>query len=247
MLPPPEPLAQTQQAIHDALWMPQTPPGLDPQVGLDRRFSVYRNNVQHGLSRALAQRFGVVERLVGAVFFAAMARVFAAQSPPRSPVLIGWGGDFPTFLAGFAPVAHLPFLPDVARLDWARGLVGHAADTLPADAAPLGRADVGRLVLRLAPTLALVECQTPAVTIWRAHHGTALPTPLPQGPEYAAILRARGFEVQLHPLDASQYRALSALAQGVPLAQATADSDPTAILALLLRHGLITSYEDLPA
>ena len=55
------------------------PPGLTAsapdEVAL--RFAVYRNNVAVGLSDALAARFPVICRLVGADFFAAMARLHA--------------------------------------------------------------------------------------------------------------------------------------------------------------------------
>ena len=105
--------AGIEAGLHAALWSPQTPEGLNCSTP-DRRFAVYRNNVQHGLSVALATRFPVIERLVGADFFAATARVFAAQHPPETPVLQDWGEAFPTFLAGFEPAAELPYLADVA-------------------------------------------------------------------------------------------------------------------------------------
>src|SRR3546814_8116855 len=52
-----------------------------------RRFAVYRNNVFVGLTDALRAGFPCIVRLVGDDFFAAMARVFAAATPPSSPVL----------------------------------------------------------------------------------------------------------------------------------------------------------------
>ena len=114
----PETHAATEAAFHAALWQVAPPPGLaapDPSE-IARRFAVYRNNVQHGLTRALAARFPVVEQLVGAEFFAAMARVFIAGAPPSHPVLLHWGEAFPAFLESFPPVGHLPWLADVARL-----------------------------------------------------------------------------------------------------------------------------------
>ena len=47
------------------------PPGVtarDPAEAA-RRFAVYRNNVAHSLGRALATRFPVIERLLGAECF----------------------------------------------------------------------------------------------------------------------------------------------------------------------------------
>ena len=111
-------------------------PGADPA----HRFSVYRNNVVSGLVRALESRFPVVERLVGEEFFRAMAQVFVAEDPPRSPVLFRYGTTFPDFVARFEPASAVPFLADVARLELARGRAYHAADVRPLaleDFAPL--------------------------------------------------------------------------------------------------------------
>ena len=112
------------------------PPGmtaLDP-AEVERRFAVYRNNVAHSLSRALASRYPVIERLVGEDFFRPLAAAFIAAHPPASPMLFQWGGEFPGFLAGFPPLRDLPYLADVAELEWLRGQAYHAADAQPADA-----------------------------------------------------------------------------------------------------------------
>lgn len=99
------------------------PPGVtarDPAEA-PRRFVVYRNNVIHSLSVALSRRFPVIERLVGAECFAGLARLFIESHPPESPVLLQWGGAFPGFLADCPPLAGLPYLADVARLELLRG------------------------------------------------------------------------------------------------------------------------------
>lgn len=231
--------------MHAALWSPVTPEGLGEAVGLEQRFAVYRNNVQHGLARALAQRFPVVERLVGAEFFAAMARVFAAAHPPATPVLLDWGEGFADFLAGFAPVRHLAYLPDVARLEWVRGLAYHAADVAPADPARLGQIAPERLRLVLAPSVQAFAARHPAVSLWRLNQPGAQPFALPKGPEYALIARTPGFAVVVEPLDAARHAVLQALLAGAPLAEA-ASADPTPLLALLIRHQLFAEIGEMP-
>src|SRR5712671_658781 len=106
-----------------------------------RRFAVYRNNVVAGLVKALKSRFAVVEKIVGEEFFAAMARVFMKEQPPRSPLLATYGDEFPTFIAAFEPVRELPYLADVARLETARTRAYHAADAAPASADDLAMLD----------------------------------------------------------------------------------------------------------
>jgi len=87
----------------------------------DRRFAVHRNNVVVGLINALAERFPVVSRLVGDEFFRAMARLYATMRPPASPLMMLYGETFPEFIDAFAPAAALPYLGDIARLEYARG------------------------------------------------------------------------------------------------------------------------------
>lgn len=235
---------RTEAGIAAALWAPVTPEGLGPSPSLDRRFAIYRNNVQHGLSRALAARFPVVERLVGAEFFAAAARVFAARHPPGSPVLLDWGAAFPAFLAAFPPARSLPYLPDVARLEWLRGLAYHAPDATPADPAALGRADPERLILRLAPSVRAFAAATPAVSLWHRNQPGAAPAPLPPGPEQALIARTPGFAVIVEPLTPASHALLSALLDGQRLAEA--GTDPTPLLTLLIRHQLIADIGETP-
>jgi hypothetical protein len=242
---PPETHAATQATFHAALWQADPPPGLAaPEGEAARRFAVYRNNVQHGLTRALAARFPVVEQLVGAEFFTAMARVFIAGAPPAHPVLLSWGEAFPGFLEGFPPVAHLPWLADVARLELTRGRVYHAADAEPVIPDQLAVADPERLRLALHPSVALFASPYPALRIWQAHQPGAVPgAPIGTGPDHALIARRPDFAVIVERLEPDTHGVLAALAAGLPLGRAAAETDPTAALTLLLRHGLITAIE----
>ena len=230
-----------QTAFHAGLWQPEAPEGFDA-----RRFAVYRNNVQQGLSKALAARFPVVERLVGAPFFAAMARVFAAQHPPKGPVLAEWGEGFAAFLAGFPPVAKLPYLPDVARLEWLRGLAFNAADAPVADPAGLAQIAPERLILRLAPCVLAFDARFPAVSLWQANQPGAAARPLPPGPEFALVARTPDFALITEPLSPPMHRVLRALLAGQPFALAACEDDPTPLLVLLLRHGLIAQIGETP-
>jgi hypothetical protein len=236
--------AQTEAAFRAALWSQDVPAGLtapDP-TEVPRRFAVYRNNVSVGLNRALAACFPAVERLVGAEFMAAAGRVFAAAHPPRTAVLQDWGAEYPAWLAGFAPVAHLPWLADVARLEWLRGRAVHAADAAPADPAALAAVDPAALRLRLHPSVAGFASAHPAVAIWAAQQPGATAGPIPPGPSRALIARRPDFAILTEPLSEPEHATLVALLQGTALGTAAA-GDPTRLLTLLLTHGLIAAIE----
>ena len=63
-----------------------------------RRFNVYRNNFYASLIDVLAGRYPVVQRLVGEEFFRAMVKVYVEQEPPRSAMILAYGGGFADFL-----------------------------------------------------------------------------------------------------------------------------------------------------
>ncbi|MBX4932606.1 DNA-binding domain-containing protein [Rhizobium bangladeshense] len=136
------------------------------------RFAVYRNNVFVGLTKALAQRFPVTERLVGAEFFVAMARAYAQDHKPSSPLIMEYGDDFPDFITGFEPARSLAYLPDVARLEAAWTDAYHAADSAPLDLAALKAVAPEMLSnLRLVPhpSAHLIQSRFPVGSIWSAH------------------------------------------------------------------------------
>jgi hypothetical protein len=90
------------------------------------RLSVYRHHVFESLGTALAATFPTVQTLVGTDFFRGLARAFVGHALPAQPVLTEYGADFPAFIAGYEAARDLPYLADVARLDWALNLAVHA-------------------------------------------------------------------------------------------------------------------------
>lgn len=229
------------------------PPGVTATAPdeAERRFAVYRNNVAHSLTEALKARFPVVERLVGAEFFAAMAGVYWKDSPPPSPVLFQWGETFPDFLAAFPPLAGLPYLPDVARLELARGRAYHAADAAPAppEAVAAAAAGADRARLTLHPSVQRLVAPWAFVTIWQANQpGTATPGKIEAArAEAALVLRDRQDAVQVETLGPSDNAFLARLMAGHSLlaaAEAATAAEPRhdagPFLMRLIRHGAIT-------
>lgn len=140
------------------------------------RFAVYRNNVVHGLSRALAAGFPAVESIVGAEFFAAMAAIYVRVSPPASPVLLDYGAALPDFLTRFEPLAELPYLADVARLELAYTRSFHAADAAslqPHRLNDIAADRIGALRVALHPSVQILRSVYPVADIWAMNTGRA--------------------------------------------------------------------------
>ncbi|MBL8518493.1 MAG: putative DNA-binding domain-containing protein [Betaproteobacteria bacterium] len=189
------------------------------------RVAIYRNAVRANQRGALAAAFPVVEQLVGTAFFNEAADQCLARHPSTSGDLHDLGAALPGFLGEYSPAAALPYLGDLALLEWALDRAFHAADGTPITVAAL--ADVpadalDRLVLVPAPGCALIESPWPILALWRAHQpGGALPDDfsLDQGGETVAVYR-EGFECVAEALDPARAALLSVSLAGRPLASA---------------------------
>jgi len=129
-------------------------------IEADEALAVHRNTAFHGLINALRLSHPTVDALVGGDFFDQAARDFVQTAPPTSAWLAGYGDRFAGFLADYEFARDLPYLPDVARFDFAIEAVGGEAIGL--DGAML---DLGEAVLALDASLRLVELDYPAAAI----------------------------------------------------------------------------------
>jgi hypothetical protein len=241
----------------DALLKPFLPPpaGLVSPSGKlsPKRFAVYRNNVVSGLIDALRDGFPVAHRIVGTEFFNAMARVYVAQDPPHSPVLLDYGSGFADFVEEFEPCANLPYLSDVCRVERAWLEAYHAEEAFPIDPLQLGAippAQIPGLRLELHPSVRLIRSRFPALTIWKTNieSGTPIPVALDCGGEDILIARA-GADVQIRSLYRGGMDFVQALATRSTIlraAEIALSSDPEFSVSDALREligsGVVLNY-----
>ena len=214
-----------------------------------KRFNVYRNNVVAGLVAALEASFPIIRKLVGAEFFSAMAGEFVRRHPPSSPLIMFYGEDFPDFLSSFAPVQHLPYLPDVAKLELEMRISYHSADAVPVAPEAASRIPPDRLPeaqLEFAPALRLLRSIHPIHGIWLAN-AEGGPTPS-QRAEDVAVVREQ-FDPRVILLEKGGYEFIESLAAGHSLGEAHASAIVAnsgfgldRLLLLLLRSRAVTSF-----
>jgi hypothetical protein len=231
------------------------PEGLHAYNGSDptTRFAVHRNNVVSSLLDALADTFPVVQELVGVEFFRAMAAVFVRRSPPRSSILAHYGHEFPQFIAGFEPADAVPYLADMAALELARVRAYHAADADALAPQPLRHAlsdasRIGELRVAFHPSVSIVSSPFAVVSLWAAHQSPDDTAAIDiDHPEQAIVLRA-GLAVLVLRLPAGGAEFAQGLMRGESLTDAAGAAaltvpsfDLSAVLALLMGHGALTS------
>jgi hypothetical protein len=182
-----------------------------------------------------------------------MAHAFVLREPPFSPLLIHYGETFAAFIEEFDAAEPLPYLADVARLEYSRGRAYHAADVEPLPRAafaslPPGRIDVVRVILH--PSVDLVASRFPVLSIWEVNQATAVKPVTHWGPEAALI--ARPFlEVETRLIGAGTAKFLTALQGGSTIAEAVemataaaSDFNASDGLAVLIGAHLVVGLED---
>lgn len=229
------------------------------RVSAAARLGVYRNNVIGNLTRALRLSYPAVERLVGEDFFAGAAQRFLVAAPPRAADLNQYGDGFADFLAGFEPAASVPYLADVARLEWAVNRALHAPPAPPLAPEALRMVPAEReadLRFRPHPTLSLLALDYPAHAIWQAvlttdteERGAQFAAIDPRsGGETLAVLRSDG-ALDIEPLHEPAFKLAQALTSECPLGESlerVAPHDAAPFLAGFLARGYFAAFS-LPA
>ncbi len=220
-----EALATLQQHFGDALFDRRREAALAPLLGEGglARLALYRGNLAAGWERALGEACPVLRQLVGDEFFEGLARAYGKASPSQDPDLAGFGAGFAGFLADFAPSAAYPYLPDVARLEWAV----HRAHLAP-DAASLGTGELGRMApealdaarIALHPSASILHSRWAVAALWQAHQpgGPALPADV--GEPCSILVVRRGWRVEVVEVGAPEAAALGTLAAGASFGEA---------------------------
>jgi hypothetical protein len=219
-----------------------------------RRFAVHRNNVTAALVGALETRFPISLRIVGERFFRAMCADYVRAFPPRSPVLMAYGGELPAFVERFEPASAVPYLPDVMRLEIARSEACHAPDADAATAgelAALGPAGLARARVRAHPAARLVSSSHPVATIAAMHAPGAEPFPIEGSSGEDVVVARPRLAVTTTKLPPGGLAFLLALWRGGTVEEAIAggllsspEFDPASALAGLITTGAIQGFHD---
>jgi hypothetical protein len=257
-------LATQQQALLAALfaWPPQEAAlrlnayaggvGSAPQRGLQ----VYQANGHMLAQRALHATYPVLAQMLGDDSFADLARAFWHAHPPLRGDIAQWGCELADFLRQSEQLQNEPFLPDVARAEWALHRCATAPDREAdlASFALLITEDPQTLALQLAPGVTTLASQWPLASVLLAHLERS-----PSFDEVAADLQAQraqavviwraGLQPKLRQVLAGEPGLLQSLKAGMalePALDAAPDIDFSQWFALAVQTGLVLGARRIP-
>jgi hypothetical protein len=141
------------------------------RLGAQERINIYAEMYFARLVDVLKSDFPRVAALLGCERFHEVVSHYLARYPSTHPSLRYIGHCFPDFLKDCAETVDLPFLADVATLEWARGEVFDALDTEPLRVEHLQHLapdEWPALKLQVIPAFRILYSEWPVHTIWQA-------------------------------------------------------------------------------
>jgi hypothetical protein len=160
-------------ALHDADAVLRTERWLAGGASLiEQRLAIYRANVAASATKALVAAYPVARQVVGETFFDGLARSYQRLVPSTSGDLSDYGAAFSGFVSEFPHTQSLPYLPDLAQLEWAVHRAYGAQDAHswdPQRLAAIAPEQQSSICFDWAAGTAIVDSNFPIVRVWLIH------------------------------------------------------------------------------
>ena len=185
------------------------------------RLSVYAGGYVARTQQALAEAYEAVHHVLGERAFAELAQRYAARFSSHDYNLSFRGRHLSEFLTTDPLTVRLPFLPDLARLEWFISQAFHAFEQPPLDPASLSGFSLDgwdRVRVVFQPSVGVIASAWPIVDIWeaRTRPREEVDIDLINRPQRALVFR-QGLTVRCERVDEPQHRLLDGLLAGRPL------------------------------
>ncbi|MEN8669548.1 MAG: DNA-binding domain-containing protein [Ketobacter sp.] len=223
-------------------------------LSTEQALAVYRNNTEQTLLSVLQQSFSVCRMLVGERCFNQLALRYCRTHPSSSLDLNAYGELFPNFidqrLAPGEPLQVVPYLGDMARLEWLLQRAYHAANRTGFDFSRFARLTPEQqpdVRFTLAPDVAVVAVQWPVADIWTMHQSdadTLSPLLVEQALQHVLVERA-AYRPQPSIIDRQMYDLVRAIDSGRSFAGIVSlEPDSAQKLTDAIQRNWVTGFYD---
>lgn len=219
------------------------------------RLGVYKEGYDVRIREALAEVYEAVRFVLGEPRFAVMAAEYAKRYHSRDYNLSRVGRHLPEFLKQSEYANGLPFIPDLARLEWLIADAFHSFHETPLVPADLAGISEERLLgARIIFQSGVAVCRSswPVLDIWNARKTSRdkVDVNLVDRPQSLLVCRT-GLQVRCELLESWQFEFLSSLLQGDTMDAASEKitsppddfSQVAALFSKLMAEGLLVRCE----
>jgi hypothetical protein len=251
-------LAQLEELFWRAVRSNRTPAEIEAELvgsaafGAVRRMSIYRSAYWVRQGRVLGDTFPAVRASVGEAHFRRLAADYLRRHPSEHPAIEWIGQRFPEALICRADIPA--YVPDLARLEWARfcALLAPPASVMRVE--DLHGVDFPSARARLSPSLRMLRLSRRALDAWREHAAARSGADAGAEPNglIGCLIWRRGHDVGQRLLHAEEWTALEQLAAGHDFAHVCAvfgdRETQTAALCIgrWFREGLVSALGSAP-
>ncbi|HVV69064.1 MAG TPA: DNA-binding domain-containing protein [Gammaproteobacteria bacterium] len=226
------------------------------QLSPKERLAIYQGSIFGIKQKSLKEIYAVCNRLVGEDFFIGMVNEYITATPSTTPDLGGFGADFSDFIRGFQPAKCLPYLSDVARLEWVWHRLFYAPFADKLDFALLADVYVAggeHIVFQLPPGCALLASPYPIHKIWEINQEDYVGDDglvLPENAMFYLFVWRRGLKMRMDGLDQPTWQVMTWMLEGKSLSEMAEALDSqkfagdfTQILTAIASWGWLTGFE----
>jgi hypothetical protein len=177
------------------------------------RLQIYRNNVVGNFNSVLESTFEVVKKLVGEKYFYELSEKYAKKHPSLSGNLDDYGEFFPLFLKRNLAANKLPYLHEIANLEWLLHRCYFASNSAEFDVKEfqkLAPEKFFNLTFELHPSCVLLKSNFPIFTIYQ---NSARKKNTVKSGEFVLVEKADG-RPKINNLTAEEFIFLSEIAAG---------------------------------
>lgn len=215
---------------------------------LKKRLAAYDGNYQLGLQAWLKKTYIQVVQLVGEDFFAKLAHDFSDQQPLSNHNLHDYGRYFPNFIAEQNVMEDLPYLADVAQVDWYISQAYYSQNRNTFDVArfsQLDEAEQQHISFILADDLHIMASDFPLYEIWQLNRGEidSLDMHKTRDSSCVAIYR-EGYQASLMLVPALEHQFYQAIQAGNSLSELVEiETEFSELLGKWIQLGWIVSFK----
>lgn len=170
--------------------------------GSIERINIYANNLRLGLCQSLSNIYPVVEQLVGNAFFEQVSKQYVQNYRLHQANRNLYGHQLSAFLKSIPALKDMPYIAEVAEIEWAYFQASIAENAPALDFQQLQHAiNQTDYVLKPHPSTRCVYTTYNSVDIWRQHQRESIETmELVTSDQYWLIWRDPHHELLLKPV-----------------------------------------------